>query len=154
LSHRRIKIRHRGHTETQRRDAEVMAGLLAEETLTPVLNAALSYFMKDSSFRDADRVNLCMMRFAWGNWSHYALKSAEPSPQILDEDIPHFTYLLFGAGPCLLCGKAAKKQDCLPNGFRLHRLCIARAYARDAAIFGNDDQKQWAAEILAGDSPK
>jgi hypothetical protein len=116
---------------------------------TPVLNAALDVLMGRPSLTTKEKVHLWVLRKSWGNWYPYAVKGAPGMALPTTEtDRPMLDDLLFG-GACPFCGKQAGDQIAFPKGFRWHRECLGRAYARDAARLGDDHQKKWASEIFA-----
>lgn len=152
MSHKRAKMERRSRRNRQ-------ADRVAESStwtpppdfcFTPILNAALSRSMKNSRFNDTERVDMCLIRSSWGNWYPYAVvvEGSRTERQMDSQGLPPLDDLLFGNGPCPLCGTSVGRGTHLPKGFRWHRKCIALAYARDAARLGNDTQKKWAAEVL------
>jgi hypothetical protein len=135
-----------------------------ELNLTPLLNESLDVLMKEERFTDAERVDLCVIRHAWGNWLAFAAqnpahslwpynfhrRSGGPIEHSFDVPKDLIEALMLGEGACPWCGKdASKPKRFVPRGFRWHRQCMALAYARDAINLGCPEQRQWGASIFA-----
>lgn len=155
MGSRRIKVKHRPRSTPSLLGSGDLR--LADENfgLTPILNAAFSRFMMDDRFRDTERVNFSMMRYAWGNWYPYAVEFADepktaPEADFAPVDDEMLQYLFFRPGPCPFCGKSVRGEPAQPKEFTWHRTCIVAAYARDAERWGSPQQKEWAASVRNG----
>lgn len=119
--------------------------------LTPLLNAALELAMHDTSLPDEVRVGLAIARISWGNWCAYACQRPTPPLQLPPEPEASVRSFAFGAGPCPLCRRSARPdREGMPRNWRLHTWCMAKAYAQDAAMYGNPREREWASGLLAG----
>ena len=132
--------------------------------ITPLLNAALDAAIQTFigakvkehlPVCDKDVLSLILIRKAWGNWCDYAISRNEPYFSRVkenEEDAPADVLhgMLFGDHECLFCGKMAERDDGYLPDFCWHRHCLLIAYARDAVLFGGQEEIDWGSNVLNG----
>ena len=132
--------------------------------ITPLLNAAFDAAIKSfvgarvvehQSAADRDVLMLWMVRYAWGHWRDYATSRKDPYFSRVkenEEDAPAdmLHAMLFGDHECWFCGKMAERDERLLSDFCWHRHCLLIAYARDAVLFGGQEEIEWGADVLNG----
>ena len=171
VSHRRIK-HSKHHTRTNPKpessDPDPILAVVQRmrSTVHPnicfsmLLNAALVKASRNPAFTVKDRLYLYTLRASWGNWYPYAVEPVVSEGRLLsveEEEMERNAIgcdlrdmILFSPGPCPWCENPTTTQTALPPAFRWHRKCLANAYAHDAARLGNEEQREWAAQIFKG----
>lgn len=120
--------------------------------LSLILNSNLATIIENVDLPDTARIEALLLQTSWGNWCGYSVTGG--GPRLPDGGMEKlrssFADLVFGILVCPYCEKSSKNEIAVVPDLRWHRLCMVRAYARDAECFGDDRQREWARTQLLG----